>query len=158
MNYRPEALEAAQSLMGTLLRIKNEGLELRMEDYVSKMGGDLCGTVCCVAGWHAAFSNPEVATWQYIVDAGSKLHIQMSEIISHKIADYDGFEENSSLPDKVGEILFGTHRGDDRTTNQTLVRQIRAARWFINRQEKLRDYEALRAMPRKERRKLGLAA
>ena len=63
---------------------------------------------------------------------------------------------------KVWDILFGPQRSETRlqalTSDQQIIKQLKAVNWFIHREEALIEYNELRAMPRKERRGLKLAA
>lgn len=161
MKHNPEALRELQGLLTTLLRVKNEGKTLGMEYFyfskqdMNEYGYKDCGTVCCVAGWHCLLGKgPESKSTPLVV----------SEHVCKVVSGQNGGE--GIIGHKTWHVLFGSSRGWDfkpldaerLTPDQTLARQIKAVRWFIHREESRRDYEQLRAMPRKERRALRLAA
>jgi len=130
-------LEALNEVMTTNLRIKNEGLELHMPVFNIKTSR--CGTICCVAGWHTVFE-------------GCGDDHRHSTLWTRKISRIVSGDEGSKRYDKVWAILFGQGRPDD------IDKQIYVTRWFIRREEALQEYNRIRAMPRKERRLLNLAA
>lgn len=140
-------LEALQEVITTLLRVKNEGVELKMNCYFFK-GNVTCGTVCCVAGWHRYFEGGtdlplhtlqgEAQEWSFSI---------VSMLRGHPYED-----GTDTIARHVWKILFGVNRPN------CIDKQIYVTRWFIAREERLQEYNRIRAMPRKERRRLRLAA
>ncbi len=114
-----DKLLALDEVMTTLLRIKNEGLELNMEDWYTNISVLACDTVCCVAGWHQYFDMGPSP----IPRPGS------ASEWANKIADtVMRSDETFGL---VKEILFGSERSND------VDQQIYVTRWFIAREERL---------------------
>lgn len=137
-------LEALNEVMTTLLRVKNEGQRLSMQGYGYE---SLCGSVCCVAGWHTFYQGISIdqdvdSAWNNECD---RYIIETPRIVSFPY-------KNTKIRSKVWDILFGTDRPND------IDKQIYVTRWFIRREEALQEYNRIRAMPRKERRLLNLAA
>jgi len=132
-------LDALQDLLHTNLRIKNEGQELFMRGYG---GTRLCKTVACVAGWHTIYDGHYQIEDPDFANVCHAYTLETSEIVARS------FRTRT----KVDDILFGVDRAND------IDKQIYVTRWFIAREEKLQEYNRIRAMPRKERRRLRLAA
>lgn len=142
-------IEALEGLEQTLLRARNEGGELRMESYFS--GDDcqytpyFCGTACCVAGWHAVYSGFD--------DADS------ARIISERIVGLWPLPHRYDFYDApVWLILFGAHRDEGLTSDQAFHKQLKAVRWFLHRERSIVDYYKARALPKRVRREMRLAA
>lgn len=135
-------LEALQEVMTTLLKVKNEGRTLEMGGFGY---GSSCNTVCCVAGWHTYFEGRET-------DCFSQVWVDTSSNFMWAVTIAVAGAGHGRRCMKVLRILFGQDRPND------IDKQIYVTRWFIRREEKLIEYNRIRAMPRKERRLLKLAA
>ena len=132
-----QAVQLLREYITTLDRIEARGLELKMCTYRT------CETVFCQAGWMAYFRGKE---------DGRDVAWEILDNIGYPI------EKGIRIWGKVFDILFGGGRDVGRTQAQTIQLLRNAANWFMHRQLSLENYNNLRAMPRKERRKLGLAA
>lgn len=144
-------LETLNELLTTCLRIGNEGLEERLDmswwyDDGSEDNEGYCGTTCCLAGWVGYFRFGPKAT----CDQASDIADETTKIVCGREPTY-----KHSVYGLTESVLFGGGRGSGPIA---LARQIRAVRWFINREEKLIEYTRIRSLPRKERRRLGIAA
>jgi len=131
-------LEALYDLLHTNLRIKNEGKILGMSNFGYHPE---CGTTACVAGWHMIYAGVSMDC-----DGWAKICRTYCATTAGAVANFPPTVE------MVWDILFGTNRPDD------IDKQIYVTRWFIAREERLQEYNRIRAMPRKERRRLRLAA
>lgn len=145
-----DKLLALDEVMTTLLRIKNEGLEFVMALYYTTIDVKACNTVCCVAGWYDYLNNGV----EFDDEVRDERVGDWAKTIRAAVAGGDQYSTNnrSLVYMKVWELLFGAHRPDD------VDKQIYVTRWFIAREERLREYNRIQALPKRERRLLDLAA
>lgn len=160
MKYDEAKMNEAKALLHTLLRVRNEGLELGMEDVKLSEGQKysfelpLCDTVCCVEGWHRAF------TGQRLISKNS-----FEKVFSERTMK-DG---STKKIHGMHFLIFGAHRQskpdfrglyDDgyvslnqrMTSEQTLAQQIALLRWIIRREQTLQEWEFSLTLPKRVRR------
>lgn len=149
MTHSPEALAEAKSLLHTLFRARNEGGILEMSNIYTPMETTHpCGTACCVIGWHRAF---------HPVTNEHGLMFRTPE----RITGHDRGTEAEQAA-KHRKVMFGGHRdktrrGERLTSDEQYRRQINVFRWYIRREESLREYEAVESLPKRERRAMQKA-
>ena len=129
-----DKLLALDEVMTTLLRIKNEGLELQMDSFYTRKEVLACNTVCCVAGWHSYFEEDFCGPFTWAMNI------------------VDALKNNERFREIIWRVMFGSKRLND------VDKQIYVTRWFIAREERLREYNRIQALPKRERRLLDLAA
>ena len=108
-----------------------------------------CDTVYCVAGWMMHFSGGDVRPeFEDLADS-----------LAWTIITKLGYKVGRLLRTQAFHVLFGGDRDRYHLSQTETISMLRkAAQWFIHRILAEQNYERLRAMPRKERRRLQLAA